>query len=226
MLKKRQKNIMVGLIVWAGLLIVVLYSPIGSPGLYSTQNYFVVNQSVIVHNGTILNAPKSKSVSDNNDNDLNIPEVNTELTSNHPIGSYLLGSTSSGASTYGSMQTSSYQNSNSGSGGMGIGGSFIASGRSSGSSVSSGSGIIMTNGIAALSTTSDLSTANTRQSIINTDPVPSTGGTSPGGDPTGDPIPVGDGWGLFLLMGMSYSAFKMRFYIRNEIILKLFVKSK
>jgi len=217
---------MVGLIVWAGLLIVVLYSPIGSPGLYSSQNYFVVNQPVIVNNGTILNAPKSKSVSDNNDNDLNIPEVPSELTSNHIAASYQSGSSSSGGLSYGSMQTPSYQNSNSGSGNMG-GGSFIASGSSKGSSASSGSsGIIMTNGIAALSTTSDLSTANTRQSIINTDPVPSTGGTSPGGDPTGDPIPVGDGWGLFLLMGMSYSAFKMRFYIRNEIILKLFVKSK
>ena len=210
MLKKRQKNIMVGLIVWAGLLIVVLYSPIGSPGLYSTQNYFVVNQPVIVNNGTILNAPKSKSVSDNNDNDLNIPEVPSELTSNHIAASYQSGSSSSGGLSYGSMQTPSYQNSNSGSGNMG-GGSFIASGSSKGSSASSGSsGIIMTNGIAALSTTSDLSTANTRQSIITTDPVPSTGGTSPGDDPTGAPIPVGEGWELLVLFGGVYLFIKMK----------------
>ena len=38
------------------------------------------------------------------------------------------------------------------------------------------------------------------------------GGTDPGGDPTGDPIPVGDGWIAMLLFAIAYSILKVTFY--------------
>jgi len=204
---------MVWIIVWAGLLIVVLYSPVGSPGLYSSQNYFIVNQPVTVNTGTTLNAPKAKYSSENNDNDFTIPEVPSELTSNHTAASYQSGSTSSGGSSYGSLQTQSYQNTNSGSGNMGGGGSFIASGGSKSNS-SGSSGITMTNGITSISTTSNMNNNNSKQSVINqTTTIP--GGTDPGGDPTGNPIPVGDGWGILVFLGMCYVAFKKRYFIQK-----------
>jgi len=189
------------MIVCAGLLIGILYSPVGSPGLYSSQNYFVVNQPVTVSSGTTLNAPKTKYASENNENDLTIPEVPSELTSNHTAASYQSGSTSSGGSSYGSMQTPTYQNRNSGSGGMGSG-PFIASGGSRNSS-SGTSGITMTNGITTISTTSNVNNNTTKQSVGN-GTLGTNGGTDPGGDPTGNPIAVGDGWGILVLFGAIY----------------------
>ena len=204
---------MTWVLVWAGLLIVVLYSPIGSPDFYSSAgNYYVAYQPVTVNNAPILNAPKTNSLVESNSDELIIPDVNLTSKTNTNIGGYHSGNASSGGSTYGSMQTQSYQNTNAGSGSAG-GGSFIASGGSRSSAGSSG--IIMTNGIATLSTTTNLSNTTTRQSV-NTD-ITSVGGTDPGGDPTGDPIPVGDGWGLLILFGIVYCVFKSK-YIYTSLL--------
>ena len=222
-MKKKQNKILVWILVWAGLLIVVLYSPIGSPHFYSTTgNYYVVNQPVIVKNGSILNAPKTNSEIANNSDELIIPEVS--LTSKTiTSGRYNSGNASSGGSSYGSMPTQSYQTTHSVLGNMSAGGSFIASGSSKSSSGSSG--IIMTNGIATLSTTSSVSSGTTKQGIVNADPpVPTSGGTSPGDDPIGNAIPIGDGWGLLLFFGICYVAFKMRGFIEREFKLLLIKK--
>ena len=45
--------------------------------------------------------------------------------------------------------------------------------------------------------------------------TPNTGGTDPGGDPTGAPIPVGEGWYLLFFFGVCYAAFKMKFNIKK-----------
>lgn len=37
--------------------------------------------------------------------------------------------------------------------------------------------------------------------------TPNSGGTDPGGDPTGPPIPVGEGWGVLLLLAAGYASF-------------------
>ena len=223
-MKKKQNKILVWILVWAGLLIVVLYSPIGSPHFYSTTgNYYVVNQPVIVKNGSILNAPKTNSEIANNPDELIIPDVS--LTSKTiTSGRYNEGNTSSGGASYGSMQTKSYQNTNAGSGNINGGGSFIASGSSKSSAGTSG--IIMTNGIATLSTNSRVSSGTTKQGIVNADPpVPTSGGTSPGDDPiAGTQIPVGDGWGLLVLFGLCYVAFKKRYFIEREFKLLLIRK--
>src|SRR5450759_1973386 len=55
-----QKNILVWVLPLAGLLLVVLYSPIGSPDLYKQRKYFIENQGVNF-NGGIKNAPKGKN---------------------------------------------------------------------------------------------------------------------------------------------------------------------
>ena len=204
---------MTWVLVWAGLLIVVLYSPIGSPDFYSSAgNYYVAYQPVTVNNAPILNAPKTNSLVESNSDEFIIPDVNLTSKTNTNIGGYHSGNASSGGSTYGSMQTQSYQNTNAGSGGINGGNSFIASGGSRSSAGSSG--IIMTNGIATLSVTSEINNTTKQSSNAYT---AGTGGTDPGEDPTGPAIPVGDGWGLLILFGIVYCVFKSK-YIYTSLL--------
>ena len=215
---KKQNTILVWILVWAGLLIVVLYSPIGSPDFYSAAgNYYVANQPVTVKSGSILNSPKTNSEVVSNSDELIIPDVSLTSKPGTGIGSYQPGNGSmsgSGGSFYGNMQTQSFQNTNAGSAGTSGGGNFIASGSSRSSAGSSG--IIMTNGIATLSTTSSVNNVSPRQG----DPpiVTPSVATDPGNDPDlGTQIPVGDGWGLLGLFGVCYVAYKKRGVIGKEI---------
>jgi len=207
-LNKRQKKIFTWIIVWAGLLIVVLYSPVGSPGLYSAQNYSINNQTISIKSGAIINSPKGAASSDDAGNDSDLPDISTTPATTNTTGNYQSSNSLSRGSSYSSQQPS-YQNTNSSSTGTtgGAGVSIIAGGGSRSSNASSA--IAMTNGIASISTT-DLSTTNTTTKQSTSSGTLSTGATDPGNDPTGDPIPVGDGWGALLLFGGIYILFKVR----------------
>jgi len=211
---KKQKNIMVWIIVWAGLLVAVLYSPIGSPDLYSSRNYYVDNRTITTGNTVIQNAPKGTSTSENTDNGLDIPDVSTMPKTTYAVNSYHAAHSMSQGSAY-SVQNQSYQNGNSsGSNGQGTeGGTFISHGRSSANSAGS-SAIVMTNGITTMSVTNDLSTNTVKQSASAGGG--GRGGTDPGGDPTGSAIPVGDGWELLVLFGCCYAAYKKRLFITSQ----------
>jgi len=206
---------MTGLIIWAGLLIAVLYSPIGSPDLYYSHNEYAVNQSIPVNAGGIVNAPRSGAVSESNDNGQDMPDLSTPSRTSYSVSST---QSSGGASSQGpsySTQAQSYQNNNSsGSSQNGGGGSFISGGGSRSSAASSG--VTMTNGITTLSTTTILGNQTTKQGATATTNS-NNGGTDPGGDPTGPPIPVGDGWELFILFGVCYAAFKYRSIILKQL---------
>lgn len=195
------------MLVWAGLLIVVLYSPIGSPDLYSSSGYSIINQTVSTDKNTILNAPKRNFESDSYSNDAEFPDLGSALKSNYATGSVQSGNVGSQGSSY-PIQTQSYQTNNSSSAvNSGLGGSsFLASGGSHGSAASSG--ISMTTGLSTRYLTTDLNNNSiTRQNSIAY--TADTGGTDPGGDPTGDPIPVGDGWGILFLFGGIYAFIKV-----------------
>jgi hypothetical protein len=196
---------MIWILVWAGLLIVVLYSPVGSPGLYTSPNYYAGNQSVMFKDGVIPNASKIKSSQEYNDNAAELPDISESLHSNYATGYSSASVSSSQGYSYGGGQTQSYQNNNY-SGGAGGGGSFVVSGRSGGSAASSG--FSMTSGVSTMSLTSNLNASTPKQNATSS--TTDTGGTDPGGDPTGPPIPVGDGWGLFILFGMCYAVYKKR----------------
>jgi len=199
-------------ILWAGLFIVVLYSPIGSPDYYSsTGNYYGVNQPVLLTNGKILYAPKANSKEVNNPDEFNIPDVN--LTPKPITGNvqYPSGNVTSGGSSNGTMLSPSYHNGNVASEGMSSGGVFTISGGTKSGSGSSGN--TMTNGNTTISTSSDINNSNSKQSVTN-QTTGNNGGTDPGGDPTGDPIPVGNGWRALLLFGVVYAMLKKKkFYI-------------
>ena len=205
-LNKRQKNIGTWIVIWAGLLIAVLYSPIGSPGLYSSQNYFESNQPTAIKQGAILNAPARNSSHENNESELDMPDISPVSKTKFSSGSYNQPTTSSTGS-YSGMQNSTYQSDNSvrsESSGSGI---AIIAGRSSRNSEGT-SGMTMTNGLTAMSLTSELNSTN-RQSATAVTP---TGGPDPGGDPTGDPIPVGDGWEILVLFAFIYVLVKRKLF--------------
>jgi hypothetical protein len=202
---RNKKKKLVWILVWAVLFIAVLYSPIGSPDLYTSKYYYTEYQSVTLNEGTIPNASKIKSSQEYNDDAPELPDISESLHANYAAGNYSSTpvSTSQG-SYYGGGQTLSYQNNNSSGSGSG-GGSFVVSGRSGSSAASSG--FSMTSGITTLSLTSNLN-ATTPKQMTTASTEDDGGGTDPGGDPTGNPIPVGDGWGLFVVFGACYAVFK------------------
>lgn len=216
---RKQNKILVWLLVWAGLLVAVLYSPVGSPDLYTSRSYYgVVNRGATPVSKDIPNAASVKTGADNTDNSLtpDLPDISNTgsgITS-HSAGNYASATTfSQGGSSY-AMQTQSYQNSSVSGGGSTGGAVFIASGGSRSSAGTSG-GIGMSNGIAGLSTSHTLTNTSVKQDATQT--TLDAGGTDPGGDPDpGSLIPVGDGWGLLLLFGACYAALKSRTFIRKR----------
>ena len=205
-LNKQQKNIGTWIVIWAGLLIAVLYSPVGSPGLYSSQNYFAANQSAAMKQGAIQNAPVRHSSQENNESDPDMPDISPVSKTKFSSGNYNQPATSS-AGSYSGMQNSTYQSDNSVRNESGGSGNAIIAGRSSRNSEGT-SGMTMTNGLTAMSLTSELNPAN-RQSATAITPA---GGPDPGGDPTGPPIPVGDGWGILVLFACIYVLVKRKLF--------------
>ena len=218
-MNNKKKNILVWMFVWAGLLMAVLYSPIGSPDLYKSTNYFAVNQNVDFSEGNIENAPKGDGSGYQNDNNqIDIPDYNSsvESTSKYAVNTYSAtpGSAESTASSSNyPSQSSAYQsssNANSGGSTVGGGSTFISSNRSKGSSDASSSVTMNSSGITTLST--ELTSSSTAQAASPTKDPNSTA-HHPGHDPTGPPIPVGDGWIFLLLLAAGYGVWIKKFRV-------------
>ena len=195
----------------AGLLIAVLYSPVGSPDLYASTDYNSKSLNFAPYNATIANAPKMHAVSVNAQDELNIPELSSLPTSNRGIEITGSKNNQSNGSFIRTARFASFRNSNTTSNGM-AGSPLLAGGRSR--TAAGTSAIIMTNGITTLSMSSDLGNNITRQNA--TDQTTTTDDlTGPGDPPTGDPIPAGDGWGLLVLFGVGYAIYKKLFRINQ-----------
>jgi len=208
----KRKNILVWVLTWAGLLLAVLYSPIGSPDLYKSGNNFSGNQNVNFASGNIENAPNVNFESNNDYQGLNVPDYNSETSSKLSSGNYSYSAKidegSSLSNSYSVSQSPAYGNQkSSSSGNANIGGVFISNNNSRRSDGSSA--IAMSNGgITTLST--DLTATSTKQGVSY---AANHGGTDPGGDP--DPktrIPVSDGWVFLLALAASYGFLKKKFF--------------
>ena len=194
---------MMWLLSWAILALVIVYSPIGSPDLYTNNQYIVYNQGVNF-NGGIANAPKSHSYGEQND----LPEVGlptyTPAPKTYTVNSSASSSTvTNNQSSYSVSAPSNIRTSTSGSsaGGAVTGIATFGSGRSS-----QNNAIDQNTGVSSLTLSSDLSglqntAVTTKQAASQTT---LDGGTDPGGDPTGPPIPVGDGYWILMLMAGIY----------------------
>ena len=207
---KKRKSILVWILTWAGLLLAVLYSPVGSPDLYSPMHYYSANQGVDFTGAAIPNAPKG-SASGDNSSQFNMPaDGDLKINSSSPSGvSSDIGGRS--VSSVGSSSLSSRNNSGGSSSGSSMSGMGTFSGKSSKSGVSSQS-----TGMASLSTdlTGTSDNSGNKQSVGYT---PGSGATDPGDDPTGDPIPVGDGWIFLLVLASVYGVWKGAKYRHSTI---------
>jgi len=184
---------------WAVLFLVVAYSPIGRPDLYVGNSYYISNQGVSFKGG-IANAPKGTSYATEED-ESEIPDYTpaTDYTSDNGgnASEYSPQNASNGAANYsrtnGTKQGSS-QN-----------GSIILAGNSSKGSAQGTA--TQSNDVSSLSSDLTLtSSASTdRQAAAPNKP---SGGRDPGGKNPKNPIPVGDGGFILLLMASGYIIYK------------------
>jgi hypothetical protein len=209
----KKNKILVWLLTWAGLLLVVLYSPLGSPDLYQSSPAFAINQGVSFSGSKIINVPKSNNTSSGESQDIGLPAIPNS-------NSY---SYSTGGSRYAGNGAQSGINSMRSSGSVILHVNQQETGSSSMGAVnfaagftnhSSGSNSVGDNGISsAIGFTSSqfnlLATNNptTRQAAS----ASTSSNTDPGGDPKGNPIPVPDGWGFLLSLSVVYLLIKKYF---------------
>jgi hypothetical protein len=193
-------------LVLAGLLVAVLYSPIGSPDYYSSYYYF--ENSEVKFDGGIPNAPTSYRSVDNSNEDLIMP-------SNQPTSAlspkYSAASPSSSDNNFG---TAAQINSGSARQSLANPGSSpgnVAMALSSGRSGTNSQSQSQSYGFTSISSNlnSPINNTTTKQSVSNT----TSDVTDPGGDPTGPPIPVGDGWVFLLFLAGGYAVIK-RFVLK------------
>jgi hypothetical protein len=206
---KKKRNILIWSLTWAGLLLAVLYSPLGSPDLYVPKNNSAPDVSISVtevSNSIQLNNSKSAR---NNYQETNQSDLGTELNNSALTNSRTSSIRNFDANSSVGFASSDYsQSSDTKATGGGMSTGFISlSERSSknNSTNSQNTGIFSSNlGLLAennSTTTKQLGTASKTDGGGNTDP---------GGDPDGPPIPVGDGWVFLLFLSLLFALWKMK----------------
>jgi len=211
----KKKNILVWIFTWAALLLVVLYSPIGSPDLYSSPDYAGVPNANL--SGSSIGNGANFSSESGSDNELDISDYSDDESPTKPSASYnyttpASNNTSGVVASYSTSGSQTYQNSKDGSSGSTSGGgsTFISNNASSGGSDASSAVSMSNGGITTLS--SNVTTNSTLQAAPPTQSA--AGGHHPPHDPK-NPIPVGDGWVFLLLLAASYGIIKKRFFAHS-----------
>lgn len=201
----KKEKIIVLILTWAALLVAVLYSPIGSPELYSPKRVYYKNQGEIFDAIQISNTPLRIQNFVNRSQTLFIstsePERNYSSNTAVNSGPFYFKQESSINSFF--NQTESWQDKKNG---TVPGDRFIVS-TSMGNS-SNRNTLQENNGV--IYVTSDLMIIDnymTNKQAI--DYAPNNGGTNPGEDPIGNPIRVGDGWIYLLLLALVYTVWKV-----------------
>lgn len=198
-MNNKQSRILIWGLAWAGLFVAVLYSPVGSPDMYTPSTYFQ-NSGVDFSTTTIQNASSGRySGSDN----LSSFEMTVGIQQGANYLSYSPTSMGVSTSSNGFYGFSSQRNQSS-TGVSQFGGSGMIAGKASGKGSNSGSGSAI--GMASnLNSSSMFEGSSNRQSAPYT---PNSGATDPGEDPTGNPIPVGDGLPFLLVLVAIYVGWK------------------
>jgi len=197
---KNKRNTIIWLMTWAVLFLVVAYSPIGRPDLYVGTSYYISNQGVNFKEG-ITNAPKGTAYAteeDESDMPDYTPTIDNNVDNSGDASEYSPQNTSNGAANY-SRASGANQSS-------GQSGSIILAGNSSKGSAQ-GTATAQSNDVSSLSNDLTLtSSASTdRQAAAPNKP---NGGRDPGGKNPKNPIPVGDGGCILLLMASGYIIYK------------------
>jgi hypothetical protein len=237
-MNKKEHKILIWILVCATTLLIILYSPIGSPDLYGKKSYFAENQGVIF-SGRITNAPNGSKGGLQNSNNLELPKnilsenSGSELGNGTGIESEKL----EGALPIATMQRKKYsvrapgavksflnnsgalpaykgastmpeQTHGSANGGGGGGGSMPTFGSSRNSNNNNNNNSAPNIGLIAMSL--DLSLFSDSTSTRQAvDYSANQGGTDPGGNPVETPIPVPDGFWFLLFLAIGYIGFKV-----------------
>lgn len=197
---KKQKSILIWILTWAGLLLAVLYSPVGSPDLYTPIHYFSTNQGVMFQNTGVVNEPTIRTRVDKSSpsfKDQNYPsEVKNEVVKAVSGNTFESQPNSSFYAVNNNIQSKQTKVNN-------IGGSVIEIGSMKSQSTNNNTA---TQNTGIISTTTGMTmsedfSSNRQKASTETDP----GGDlfePPPGPGEEDPVPVGDGW-IFLLVLVS-----------------------
>lgn len=195
----------------AGLLVAILYSPIGNTNDYSSLYYYSANPGV-QFTGGIANAPKTSYVVEDNSDEVLLPISNDATKAGGT--KYTVSTTNNSDTEYGSAAQINSTGADRTNQSSGLGGANVAMAYSSGTGKSSSKQIAGNLSYGFTSISSDLTSSNTNTVDKQSVPHPYgtvTGGTDPGGDPLRPPIPVGDGWILLLFFAGLYVIVKRYF---------------
>lgn len=228
-MNQRDQTLLIWILSVAGMILLLLYSPWGSPDLYQKKIYFTENQGVNFTTATVRNLPKSfKAGSNDNYTELGIQEYYSERnrmakgqrinysgnTPNH-VGAYAAGMHSGSGNSYRAYSYNQSQVIKSGSseagGDAGINGSFSSAKMPSRNMnpVNSFAGV----GTSTLSV--DLTLPGDSASNPANSTLQKAGISSPSSDPLATTaIPIPDGWLFLLLLAAAYGFLKMN-YVRK-----------
>jgi len=194
---KNKRNTIIWLMTWAVLFLVVAYSPIGRPDLYVGTSYYISNQGVNFKEG-IANAPKGTAYATEEDGS-EMPDFapttdyNTDYSAN--ASEYSPQNANNGTANY-SKTSGSNQSS-------GQNGSIILAGNSSKSAQGTAT---QSNDVSSLSSDLTLtSSASTDRQAVK--PLKIDGGKDPGRHHP-NPVPIGDGLWVLLLMASAFALWK------------------
>ena len=208
-MKHNSNKILIWVLSWSVVILLVIYSPIGSPDLYIQNKYVVYNQGVNFSSG-IPNTPKVQSYQQYEEPDLNLPTY-TPATKTYTVNSSVTAAKIIGNTNYSVSETeTNHAVSAQSAGGTATGGGFIFM---NSHSDAQNKPTLQANGITTLSTNLNPTTNSTTTRQLVTEGS-GDGGTDPGGDPTGNPIPVGDGFFILLLMAGGYALKKQLTFIK------------
>jgi len=204
-------NILFSLLSGVALFLFITYSAVKTIDSSQPDNYFAIVQGVDFHDG-ILNAPTPTTYTQYEQTDLSIPEYSPE---NSSYGATNYASTNevrksdyiNNSGSPGSINKSESKESNSG-----ITALALKAERNQGTTAQDAAGTTVT--------TSSLTTDGSVRSSVQGQQ--SNGGVDYGGDPTGPPIPVGDGLLFLLLLSGIYSLWKYSTKIKQVLTTSYF----
>jgi hypothetical protein len=206
--KKYQKIYIWSFIIISGVILLLMYTPLGGNIHSSTYgNDDFRGYTRVDFSSSFKNAPKTSKNYNSNRNS-NIPNQNSDYSvlSRPIVSSTPSYTTRSNSNAYQNVHSNKSKNTASSNGGGGAGGGMIALGArgSSSSAVSSSRGFSTGGGLFNSSTdgsTSTMQKAGEDEFII----------ADPGGEEDlGDPLPVGDGLYLLLFFALIYGFYKFR----------------
>lgn len=212
-MKGNQKTILIWLLSWAVLIIIVIYSPIGSPELYIENKYVVYNQGVNFSGG-IANAPKLKlKTIQKYEEHVSILPTYTPEQKTYSVKTY--------ANMYRTVIPNTYRVS-----------AVVAENRSTPIKINDynekdyafnalrnrnfhKNTLFQDDGISSLNTDLTLNDFTSNRQLTTESALD--GGTDPGGDPEGPPIPVGNGFWILLILVVGYAFYKRKSVINHSM---------